>query len=351
MRCAVFTATPRGTRTALRVRAALDMSVDIFVKEGQERLEDTRVYERLAPQVAAAFRQYDALIFVMATGIAVRMIAGSLQSKLQDPAVLVLDEEARHVISLLSGHIGGANELTRELAASLGADPVITTATDVQKKLAVDVVAARLALRPCPKEQIKCFNRAVLEGEEIRYVIDATLARASFYKKRLDDMGLAPFLCEEEVSEGTVLSAWITEKEGDPCENLIYLIPRRLVAGIGCRRGATATEIRAALEAALTKVGRSLADVSLLASTEAKAAEEGLLALAAELKREIRFYSNEKMQETIDAYGLTESPFVKENIGIGNVAEAAALASVSSGRLALAKTRFEKVTVALVWQK
>ena len=105
------------------------------------------------------------------------MIAGSLQSKLQDPAVLVLDEEARHVISLLSGHIGGANELTRELAASLGADPVITTATDVQKKLAVDVVAARLALRPCPKEQIKCFNRAVLEGEEIRYVIDAKLSR------------------------------------------------------------------------------------------------------------------------------------------------------------------------------
>ena len=88
-----------------------------------------------------------------------------------------------------------------------------------------------------------------------------------------------------------------------------------------------------------------------MASTEAKADEVGLLALTAELKREIRFYPNETMQETIDAYGLTESPFVKKNIGIGNVAEAAALASVSSGRLALAKTRFEKVTVALVWQK
>lgn len=350
MRCAVFTATPRGTKTALRVRASLDASVDIFGKAGQEMSAGVRVYERLAPQVAAAFRQYDALIFIMATGIAVRMIAGSLKSKLEDPAVLVLDEEAQHVISLLSGHIGGANELTRELAASLGADPVITTATDVQKKLAVDVAAARLALRPSPKEQIKRFNSAVLDDAAIRYVIDENLARASFYKKRLDDMGLtALFGRGLPPEEG--LTAFITADESVRREDVICLVPRRLVAGIGCRRGTEMSEIRAALEAALTKIGRSIADVSLLASTEAKADEAGLLALSAELKRDIRFHSNEKMQETIDAYGLSESPFVKKNIGIGNVAEAAALASVPAGRLALAKTRFEKVTVALVWEK
>ena len=350
MRCAVFTATPRGTKTALRVRASLDASVDIFVKAGQEMPAGVRVYERLAPQVAAAFRQYDALIFIMATGIAVRMIAGSLKSKLEDPAVLVLDEEAQHVISLLSGHIGGANELTRELAASLGADPVITTATDVQKKLAVDVAAARLALRPSPKEQIKRFNSAVLDDAAIRYVIDENLARASFYKKRLDDMGLTALFGRELPSkEG--LTAFITADESVRREDVICLVPRRLVAGIGCRRGTEMSEIRAALEAALTRIGRSIADVSLLASTEAKADEAGLLALSAKLKRDIRFHSNEKMQETIDAYGLSESPFVKKNIGIGNVAEAAALASVPAGRLALAKTRFEKVTVALVWEK
>ncbi|EJU27751.1 cobalt-precorrin 5A hydrolase [Selenomonas sp. CM52] len=350
MRCAVFTATPRGTKTALRVRASLDASVDIFVKAGQEMPAEVRVYKRLAPQVEAAFRQYDALVFIMATGIAVRMIAGSLKSKLEDPAVLVLDEEAQHVISLLSGHIGGANELTRELAASLGADPVITTATDVQKKLAVDVAAARLALRPSPKEQIKRFNSAVLDGEAIRYVIDEKLARASFYKKRLDDMRLtALFGRELPPKEG--LTAFITADESVRREDVICLVPRRLVAGIGCRRGTEMSEIRAALEAALTKIGRNIADVSLLASTEVKVDEAGLLALSAELKRDIRFHSNEKMQETIDAYGLSESPFVKKNIGIGNVAEAAALASVPAGRLALAKTRFEKVTVALVWEK
>lgn len=350
MRCAVFTATPRGTKTALRVRASLDASADIFGKAGQEMPAGVRVYERLAPQVAAAFRQYDALIFIMATGIAVRMIAGSLKSKLEDPAVLVLDEEAQHVISLLSGHIGGANELTRELAASLGADPVITTATDVQKKLAVDVAAARLALRPSPKEQIKRFNSAVLDDAAIRYVIDENLARASFYKKRLGDMGLTALFGRELPSkEG--LTAFITADESVRREDVICLVPRRLVAGIGCRRGTEMSEIRAALEAALTRIGRSIADVSLLASTEAKADEAGLLALSAKLKRDIRFHSNEKMQETIDAYGLSESPFVKKNIGIGNVAEAAALASVPAGRLALAKTRFEKVTVALVWEK
>ena len=147
------------------------------------------------------------------------------------------------------------------------------------------------------------------------------------------------------------MTAFITADESVRREDVICLVPRRLVAGIGCRRGTEMSEIRAALEAALTRIGRSIADVSLLASTEAKADEAGLLALSAKLKRDIRFHSNEKMQETIDAYGLSESPFVKRNIGIGNVAEAAALASVPAGRLALAKTRFEKVTVALVWEK
>ncbi len=351
MRCVVFTATPRGTKTALRIRASLEASVEIFAKAGQERAYDVRTYERLAHKVKEAFSQYDALIFIMATGIVVRVIASSLKSKLEDPAVIVLDEEAQHIISLLSGHIGGANELTRELAASLGADPVITTATDVQKKLAVDVVAARLALYPVPKAQIKRFNSAVLADEPIYYLIDKKLTRANFYKKRLEDMGLTAAFTQEISSNGGRLTAFLTAKEGAAKENIIYLVPRALIAGIGCRRGTAAAEIRAALEAALTKIGRSLADVSLLASTKAKADEAGLLALAKELRREIRFYPHEKMQEIIERYGLTESSFVKKSIGIGNVAEAAALASVSAGRLALGKTRFEKVTVALVWQK
>ncbi len=211
--------------------------------------------------------------------------------------------------------------------------------------------AARLALRPSPKEQIKRFNSAVLDGEAICYVIDENLARASFYKKRLDDMGLAAVFGRGLPPEKEGLTAFITADESVRREDVICLVPRRLVAGIGCRRGTEMSEIRAALEAALTRIGRSIADVSLLASTEVKADEAGLLALSAELKRDIRFHSNEKMQETIDAYGLSESPFVKRNIGIGNVAEAAALASVPAGRLALAKTRFEKVTVALVWEK
>ena len=206
-------------------------------------------------------------------------------------------------------------------------------------------------MRPCPKEQIKRFNRAVLADEAIRYLIDAKLARAGFYEKRLADMGLTAVSVQEVLPPGDGLTAFITANEGVRRDDLLCLVPRRLVAGIGCRRGTAAVEIRAALEAALMKIGRSLADVSLIASTAAKADESGLLALAAEIKREIRFHPNGKMQETIEAYGLSESPFVKKNIGIGNVAEAAALASVSAGRLALAKTRFEKVTVALTWEK
>ena len=200
----------------------------------------------------------------MATGIVVRSIAPLVRSKLAEPAVVVLDEQARHVISLLSGHVGGANALTRQLAAALGSDPVITTATDVEGKVAPDAIAGRLGLVPEPHRAILSVNRAVLEGAQIRCLIDDALPLADFYQEQLEALGYEVFfrgvgILPKEGETRPVVEVVITlHPEEFPAHKKsggLFLRPERLVAGVGCRRGTSWEEIRAALSDACGRIG------------------------------------------------------------------------------------------------
>ncbi len=353
MRCAVLAVSHRGAALSRRVRDALDADVDVYVNEKYMAAapDGASPYGRLSEYVGEIFHRYDAVVFISAAGIAVRMIAPHLAGKLEDPAILVMDEGGRHVISLLSGHVGGANFLARQLAASIGGEAVITTATDAEGILAPDAIASELGLRPFPKLRIEEINSALLQGRRIPYYVDDRLSQAGFYQSRLGEYHLPVFRMEREAFPGEGLRVFVTEKVGGEEEGVLYLIPRRLIAGIGCRFGTSEKLLQQALESACRRIGRELSAVDLLASTEAKREEAGLLDMARTLGKELRFFDNGTLQSRIDAYGLRESSFVREQIGVGNVCEAAALACVQAGRFALPKTKYEKVTVALVWEK
>ena len=144
MRIRIVSFTEKGRETAARVIAALGESGTISAGEA---LAYDKAAGTLAAFTEAAFREGTPLIFVSALGIAVRTIAPFVKDKLTDPPVLVLDEQALHVIPVLSGHYGGANELAARIAAALGADPVITTATDVNGAFSVDVFARENGLK------------------------------------------------------------------------------------------------------------------------------------------------------------------------------------------------------------
>ena len=352
MRCAVFVATDHGVHLAEKLAGALTGTVDIYVKEGRAAPVGVHRYTRLGDAVAALFTKYDALIFCMAVGIVVRLVAPCLKSKLTDPAVVAVDEQAHYAISLLSGHVGGANRLTEEVAAALGAVPVITTATDVNHLTAPDQLASALGLRPTPKAEIQTINGALLSGETVHWYMDEALRRAAFYQTALKNHGIeVALLPVEEIRARAGRRVVLTDRPLPEVAGLLSLVPRRLAAGIGCRQGVSEALIRDALEKACAAIGQDVEAVSLIASTVVKKEEAGLLALAKELGVEIRFYENEALQEKIDAHHLSESAFVKKNIGVGNVSEAAALCAIPEGRVALAKTKFTKVTVALVWEK
>lgn len=351
MRCAAFVATDHGLTLAAKLAEQLGEPVDIYVKDGREAPFAVRRYARLGDAVKELFPSYDALIFFMAVGIVVRMIAPCLKSKLTDPAVVAIDEQGNYAISLLSGHVGGANRLTHRVAEIFGAVPVITTATDVNHFSAPDQIASEVGLKPVPKPEIQTINSALLSGQEIAWYIDPSLKRLEFYRDALAARGIPVQQRQREdmlAQEG--LAVFVTESP--PARpGLLNLVPRRLAAGIGCRRGVPKEAIKAALTEACRRIGHDVGAVSVLASTVVKQDEQGLLALAEDLGVAAKFYENEALQEKITAYHLTESSFVKGNIGVGNICEAAALCAVGEGRVALEKTKFTKVTVALVWEK
>ena len=144
MRKAILPVTEKGVELAKKISA--EVGGQIFIKG--------RDFDSLKSFVAEIFAKFDALIFICATGIAVRMIAPHIVSKLSDPAVIVIDERGKNVVSLLSGHVGGGNFLTVEIAEKISASPVITTATDVEEKFSADGFASQLGLKPAPKDAI-----------------------------------------------------------------------------------------------------------------------------------------------------------------------------------------------------
>lgn len=296
MRTAIISLTTTGARLADKISATV----------GGQTFAKGRNFNKLADLITEIFGKFDGLIFICAAGIVVRMIAPYIVSKLSDPAVLVIDERGQNVISLLSGHVGRANELTLEIAKAIEANPVITTATDIEGKFSVDTIASRLGLVPEPKEAIKAINTAILRGEEV-------------------------FVTAGEVR--------------------LNLIPQNLIAGVGCRRGTSSLKIFEALQRACAMIHQPIERVKLLASVDAKKDEVGLLSLAEAMGLEIKFFSAAELQRKIDDYKLEESKFVTRSVGIGNVCEAAALCCSEGARFALPKTAFKGVTVALLWEK
>lgn len=296
MRTAIISLTTTGARLADKISATV----------GGQTFAKGRNFNKLADLITEIFGKFDGLIFICAAGIVVRMIAPYIVSKLSDPAVLVIDERGQNVISLLSGHVGRANELTLEIAKAIEANPVITTATDIEGKFSVDTIASRLGLVPEPKEAIKAINTAILRGEEV-------------------------FVTAGEVR--------------------LNLIPQNLIAGVGCRRGTSSLKIFEALQRACAMIHQPIERVKLLASVDAKKDEVGLLSLAEAMGLEIKFFSAAELQRKIDDYKLEESKFVTRSVGIGNVCEAAALCCSEGARFALTKTAFKGVTIALLWEK
>lgn len=297
----------------------------------------------LKKEAARAFGQGRALVFISATGIAVRTIAPLLRSKDVDPPVVVMDEQGRFAISLVSGHLGGANELAGKLANVTGAVPVITTATDLAGLPCVEDIAKMFGLSIENTRAIKRVNSAILAGEPV-LVVDNDLKRLKAIKKEFGKSRVFEFSGKlpPKCSGAAVHITSAAQKPSLP--GTLIMRPREIIAGIGCGRGVTEKAVRTAVLSAFNKAGLSPLSLKGIASIDIKKDERGLLRFAESAGVEIRFYRASMLNGIRPPSGGSKRVF--EETGALAVAEPAALLH-SKGKLCLKKTVTRRVTVAL----
>lgn len=302
-----------------------------------------------------AFAEYDALIFVGAAGIAVRSIAPFLKSKICDPAVLCVDELGRFVIPLVSGHIGGANELAAQLADALGAEAVITTATDLNGRFAVDVFAKKNRLWISDMKLAKQISADVLDGKRIGFFSDFPVKgklpeelewRDAWTEERREEDaragndrarkgygrpgGQMEARAERKApAEGRGICITMDETK-QPFEQTLTLIPRVVSIGIGCKKDADPSVIEEKIFAALRSCGVSMRSVERLASIDLKAREPGLLAFARKYGIEFVTYSAQELRKAPGEF--SESAFVEAVTGVSNVCERSAVLASGGGQ-------------------
>ncbi len=285
-------------------------------------------------------QEKNALLFIGACGIAVRAIALSLTDKLHDVPVLVMDERSRYVIPLLAGHVGGANELADYLAGKTGAESVITTATDINNKFAVDLFAKRNNFFIENKEGIVKVSSKVLAGEVITISIEPGHGADGTGKSCLPSgIRLAAY-----PPEGFV-DVLITSKE-DKFNAALVLRPREYVIGLGCKKRKGIEEINAFVTKKMKELGITAAQVYAAASISLKSEEQGIVSWCN--KEGILFltYTSEELQEVKGSF--TGSSFVREKTGVDNVCERAALkACGDKGKLLTPKYAENGMTIAV----
>lgn len=277
------------------------------------------------------FKEMDGIIFIGACGIAVRAIAPYLHNKMLDPAVIVVDEGATFVISLLSGHIGGANELTKCVAEIVEAIPVITTATDVNDKFAVDNWAMKNSLIITDISLVKLISSRVLNGEKIGVSSELQVEGA-----------LPTELTYDEVEVGICISRDVHKK---PFPKTLSLVPRNIVLGIGCRRDITYEKIEDLVEKTLKKYDIDTKRVCKLCSIDLKSKEQGIIQLANKYGVDFVTFAAAELEEVKGEFA--SSMFVKTQVGVDNVCERSAVLGSNLGKLVIPKTANTGVTVAV----
>lgn len=262
-----------------------------------------------------------AFVFVGAAGIAVRMISPWVKDKFTDSPVIVMDEKGQYVIPLLSGHVGGAVETARKIASCTGGVAVITTATDVQGRFAVDVFAKKNNLIITDRVLAKKISAAVLEGEKIGFYSE--YPGELYFQDEKQKIPDEVVLCrkKEELSDFPYGIKVEQEDRRTSAENVLTLLPKNLIVGVGCRKGISCNKLEEGITEILEKKCLRKEQVQVIVSIELKKDEEGLIKLCDSWKVPYITYSREELLEIKEV--SSHSSFVEKVTGVDNVCERA----------------------------
>lgn len=328
MNISYFALTEEGFATADRIRDKIG-----GVIESKERFKES---------VAEKFCECDALVFIMATGIVVRTIAPMLVGKSIDPAVIVIDQKGEFVISLLSGHLGGANRLAKRIAEAIDATPVITTATDVQGVIAFDEFAKDNELVIENLSELKYISSSLLKREKVEFVTDCLINTSK----------TPPEIKITDNPNGkirVIVSDRINKKYEEGAEHILFLRPKSIVVGIGCKKMTSFEHLESCFLSFLDKYKISIKSVFKIATVSIKAREDAIIKLCAKYGLDLEIVSDQEICNC--NHKFDESEFVKSVAGVPSVAQACSYISSGCGDELTGKIKFSGVTMAACRKK
>lgn len=345
MKIAIVAITHGGTALARRLADEL-LEAEIFLPVKFREEDDCHYFSvPLSEMLPKLFLKTEQLVCIMASGIVVRLLAPHLRGKDYDPGVVVMDEKGGFAISLLSGHLGGANRMAAELADIVGGQAVITTATDVNNLPAWDQVAKDAGLGVQPVSNLRTLNRLLLEGETIA-LVDRKRLIADKY------IGVPGVELYDSFAEAMQSDApgrvFVTHRYLPNMENrkaLLAIRPPDLVLGIGCNRGTSVDEIEEAVKTCLLKAFLAFASIGLITTIDAKSDEEGINEFAARHRLQVVHYSAEQLNQV--EVPSPPSEHALNAVGAKGVCEPAAVLAAGGGQLLIRKQKMGNVTLAV----
>lgn len=318
MRLAIWTVTRGAGLNGVEIGKKIE-GVDVFTLS-KFKIDNSIQMENFTEELERAFNRYDGHIFIMATGIVIRKISSLIKSKDVDPAVVVVDEGMNFVISLLSGHLGGANDLAQKLHEAIGLVPIITTSSDVTGKIAVDTLSQKLSCRLESLEKAKNITSLIVDGKNVQ-------------------LSLPKNICDEN-PEGVIVVSNREDLE------IIHLYPENLVIGIGSRRGIEKEKVYEFLMEILKKHNLSPKSIKHFATVDLKADEEGIVETAKKFDKELKIVTREEILTVENMFQGSE--FVKKEIGVRAVSEPCAyLTSSKDGKFIEIKAKKDGMTISI----
>ena len=337
MKIAIISVSDKGQDLAVALKEKLDYDSTV--------IKTDLYHKNVRKYFPILFYEYDAIIAIMASGILIRSIAPLIESKVTDPAVLNVDDNGNFVISTLSGHLGGANKLTYKIADLIDATPVITTSTDVNNKLGIDVIAKDLYLSISDTKEILFFNKAILDGEEITFTLNCD-KNYDYLFDYLENVTL-----EMNVSFNYSDKVNTDEIHVQCGQHKLILKEKKIVVGIGCRRGKECEKIHEGLVKSISDLNIHKSRINMLASAEIKKDEQGILELSEKLNIPVNFVEIEKLK-LFTSNDVARSEFVFSKFGIYGVCEPSALITAGfDSKLIYKKTSYDGVTISVAVSK
>ncbi len=325
MKLAIISVTLQGQNVANRIAQILKddhtvLTIDLYHKN----VKDT---------IRKIFSQYDCILGIMASGIMIRSVCSQLKDKTKDPAILVIDEREKHVVTLLSGHIGGGNDYNLKIAELVGADSVITTATDVLGKMGIDTLARKYYLNINNPSKIRFINKSLVEGKSVELALNSQFE--FIYENKLVKESYLKI-----PSKSNKIAAYSNDEA-------IILTPNKLVVGLGARKGISKNDVLFAIKEAFNNLKLPISRIDALATAEPKKDEIGILEAVKELDVPLEIISLDKIRSFKDSQ-CSESYWVKKVFGVSGISEPAALLSAGKdAKLIFRKKALNKVTVAV----